>query len=77
MFVVMLSSLQSVLRNIERQIQDFQRQQQQRDLQAELEHHSKLPVDIQIGDQVRGRPVATWSLACQRPRCRAALLHLD
>jgi hypothetical protein len=42
-----------VLRNIERQIQEFQRQQQQRDLQAELEHHQKLPVDIQIGDQVR------------------------
>ncbi|KAF6259841.1 rab-GTPase-TBC domain-containing protein [Scenedesmus sp. NREL 46B-D3] len=42
----------SVLRNIERQIQDFQRQQQQRDLQSELEHHQKLPVDIQIGDQV-------------------------
>jgi hypothetical protein len=41
-----------VLRNIERQIQDFQRQQQQRDLQSELEHHRKLPVDIQIGDQV-------------------------
>lgn len=46
--------MQSVLRNIERQIQDFQRQQQQRDLQSELEHHQKLPVDIQIGDQVRG-----------------------
>jgi hypothetical protein len=44
---------QSVLRNIERQIQEFQRQQQQRDLQSELEHHQKLPVDIQIGDQVR------------------------
>lgn len=44
--------MQSVLRNIERQIQDFQRQQQQQDLQSELEHHHKLPVDIQIGDQV-------------------------
>jgi len=76
-FVALVSSLQSVLRNIERQIQDFQRQQQQRDLQTELEHHSKLPVDIQIGDQVRGRPVPMCSLACQRPRCRAALLHLD
>jgi hypothetical protein len=41
-----------VLRNIEKQIQDFQRQQQQRDLASELEHHHKLPVDIQIGDQV-------------------------
>eukprot|EP00878_Enallax_costatus_P004779 GHUV01005030.1.p1 GENE.GHUV01005030.1~~GHUV01005030.1.p1 ORF type:complete len:910 (+),score=344.00 GHUV01005030.1:211-2940(+) len=41
-----------LLRSIERQIQEFQRQQQQRDLQAELEHHHKLPVDIQIGDQV-------------------------
>lgn len=44
--------LQSVLRNIERQVQEFQRQQQQRDLQSELEHHHKLSVDIQIGDQV-------------------------
>lgn len=47
-----LSALQSVLRNIEKQIQDFQRQQQQRDLASELEHHHKLPVDIQIVDQV-------------------------
>lgn len=47
-----LSAPQSVLRNIEKQIQDFQRQQQQRDLASELEHHHKLPVDIQIGDQV-------------------------
>lgn len=45
--------MQSVLRNIERQVQEFQRQQQQQDLQSEIEHHHKLPVDIQIGDQVR------------------------
>jgi hypothetical protein len=59
--------LQSVLRNIERQIQEFQRQQQQQDLQAEFEHHHKLPVDIQIGDQVR---------RLQRtPGCSTLVLH--
>jgi hypothetical protein len=51
-----------VLRNIERQVQAFQREQQQRDLAAELEQHHKLPVDIQIGDQVRSCLWVPWGV---------------
>eukprot|EP00879_Flechtneria_rotunda_P011135 GHRR01011633.1.p1 GENE.GHRR01011633.1~~GHRR01011633.1.p1 ORF type:complete len:608 (+),score=263.90 GHRR01011633.1:552-2375(+) len=72
--------LQSVLRNIERQVSEFQKQQQQRDLQAELEYHHKLPVDIQIGGQcfedmpqeMRSR---LWYILLERPDLAQGLMR--
>jgi hypothetical protein len=63
-----------VLRNIERQVQEFQRQQQQRDLQSEIEHHHKLPVDIQIGDQVTSNHRSLDSLGCFWSVCSSCSL---
>lgn len=40
------------MKNVERQIQEFQRQQRLHDRAEDLEYYRKQPVDIQIGDQV-------------------------
>jgi hypothetical protein len=46
--------LQSVLRNVERQIAQYQQQRQTREAQLGLEAQRKLPVDVHIGEQVGG-----------------------
>ncbi|KAF8058922.1 EVI5 [Scenedesmus sp. PABB004] len=69
----------AVLARIERQIAESQRQQQARDLEAELAHHHKALVDVQVGDQVledmpqelRSR---LWYVLLERPDLAAALM---
>ena len=70
--------LQSLLSRIERQIADFQHQQRLADLELELAHINRQPVDIQIGDQVyedmpqemRSR---LWYVLLERPDLAAPL----
>jgi hypothetical protein len=51
-FGVGIKHVQSVLRDIERKVADYQRQQRARDTAAEVSHLRRRPVDIQIGSAV-------------------------